>query len=606
VSEEIEKRIESDLEKLMKECIELSIHHPRTLTYMESVQGMLGSFATSVLKADSTLENLNTVQQVLQGIQGLQTQAEVATVMGEFVRYKIGNLFSIYAQYENRKGTEFTYTIGVGSLGLDASYYHSKSLRRAHNFKGYKHFIDRLAHKFHMPQLPCVVKLERILAGVILQTDKDTIEKEYKGSELETQFAYIPFSILFETMGLHTWRSRIFFVESTRWLHTLNKLFHHLGLDYWRLILSHEFLLYSLPWLPPEYSNLSFQFYRKQLRGQQKKLSREKQAIYVLQQYATPFFSRLYVDRIVDKSIKPKVEAMIEHFLKVGEKRLATVDWLEPKTRKAAQEKVSKMRFLVAFPDSFEQLSLPTLSKTNLLSNLLAMGEWQTKHEIQKLGQPMSQRKDWDDAVFVVNAYYYGQANEMVIPSGILQEPFYGADRSVAWNYGGLGSILCHELTHAFDKEGKEYDPKGQQKRWWTRNDNRNYNKQTKALIELYTKQKIHGFPVSGKRTLSENIADIGGMSIALQALKETLDSQKLTEQERQQAYKDFFTSYAISWRQKDKKQKRIQQLISDRHAPASVRVNLVVSQFQEWYDAFDIQPKDALYLPPEKRIHIF
>jgi predicted metalloendopeptidase len=166
--------------------------------------------------------------------------------------------------------------------------------------------------------------------------------------------------------------------------------------------------------------------------------------------------------------------------------------------------------------------------------------------------------------------------------------------------------VLCHEITHAFDKEGKEYDPQGFQKRWWTRSDNRNYNKQTKALIQLYSKQRLYGFPVSGKKTVSENIADIGGMGIALDALAKKLDSLKLTAEERKQAYREFFISYAVSWRFKDKKKKRIQALIMDKHAPPFLRVNLVVSQFQEWYDAFDIQPGDTLYLPPEKRISIF
>lgn len=606
VSEEIEKRIEGELEELMKKCIEQSKHTKESPTYTDSVEHLLGTLARSVLEADKTSVNLDTVHNVLHGIQGLQSKEEVAVVMGEFTKYKIPNLFSLYAQYENKNKTQYTYTIGTGSLGVDPSFYHSRTLNRGKNYKAYKTFIGKLGELFHLPKLGCVVKLEKILAGVLLRTDKDTIEKEFKGSELETTFAHIPFSILFETMGLTHWKTRILFVDSTRWLHTINKLFHHLGLDYWRLLLSLEFILYSLSWLPPPYSMLSFAFYRKRLRGQEKKLTREKQAIYVLQQYATPFFSRLYVERIVDQKVKPEVISMLKDFLRVGEKRLSTIEWLEPKTRRLAEEKVRKMRYLVAFPDTFERHTTPELSPTNLISNLMSLGAWQTEYELRKLGQPISQRKEWDDAVFVVNAYYYGQANEMVIPSGILEEPFYGSDRSFAWNYGGLGSILCHELTHAFDKEGKEYDPEGFQKRWWTRNDNRNYNKQTKALIELYGKQKVYGFPVSGKRTLSENIADIGGMGIALDVLKEKLDSMKLTQDERNQAYRDFFTSYAVSWRIKDKKQKRIQALITDRHAPAFLRVNLVVSQFQEWYDAFDVTPKHSLYLPPEKRIQIF
>lgn len=607
VSEEIEKRIENQTEMIMKDCIEISKRKIKDPSYMERLQSCLGLLARSVKSADSQKANLETVHAVLSSIQSLQNKEEAAVIMGELLRYKCRGLMNIYGQYENKNNALFSYTISVGGLGLpDPTYYHKTSLQRKKYFESYKHLVKKLGKLFHIPNLSCVVDLERIIAGVLIKAEDDTIEYKRTGKELEEQFQHIPFDPMFQAMGLHHWRQRIFFVESLRWLHTMNKLFHHLGLDYWRLLFSLQFILFCLPWLPPPYSDYSFRFYRKQLRGQQQKITREKQAIYVLQQFAPSFFSRLYVDKIVDHTVKPQVIEMLQEFLFVAENRLASLEWLEPKTRQKAQEKVKKMKYIVGYPDTFEHHIIPELQENNILYNILALGSWRTDYEIQKLGQPITQRKEWDDAVFVVNAYYYGQANEMVIPAGICNDPFFDSKRSFAWNYGGLGCILCHEMTHAFDKEGKEYDPQGFQKRWWTSQDNRRYNEKAKGLIDLYNKQRVYGFPVNGKKTLSENIADIGGMSIALDVLKSKLDSMKMTEDERKQAYRDFFTSYAVSWRLKDKKKKRIQALIMDRHAPAFLRVNLVVSQFQEWYDAFDIKPGDNLYQPPEKRIIIF
>ena len=607
VSEEIEKRIETQTKDILEKCLKQVEHKKSTLSYLESIHQLLGTLAESVITADKQTINLETLHAVLGSIRGLQSKEEVGVILGEFQRYKIRSVFSMYGQYENKNKTQYTYTISTGGLGLpDPSYYHKKTLHRASYFAAYKHFIQKLGHLLHIPNLHCIIALEKIMAGVLMRVDRDTIEHERTGSELEKDFPYIPFSSLFETMGLLHWRTRIFYVESLRWLHTLNKLFHHLGLDYWRLLLSLQFILYSLPWLPPPFSDMSFQFYRKTLRGQLQKLPRKEQSIYVLQQYAMPFFSRIYVEEIVNKDVKPQIIQMIQEIKHAAGQRLADISWLEMKTREKAKEKLQKMRYNVAYPDTFDHHKIPSLQKDNLLYNLLQLGAWKTEYEISKLGQTITQRKDWDDAVFVVNAYYYGQANEMVIPAGILQDPFYNEKRSVGWNYGGLGCVLCHEITHAFDKEGKEYDPHGFQKRWWTRTDNRNYNKQTKALIELYSKQRMYGFPVSGKKTLSENIADIGGMGIALDALTKKLDMLKLTEEERKQSYRDFFISYAVSWRSKDKKKKRIQALIMDKHAPPFFRVNLVISQFQEWYDAFDVKPGDKLYLPPEKRIRIF
>jgi putative endopeptidase len=256
---------------------------------------------------------------------------------------------------------------------------------------------------------------------------------EKTGSLLEEEFQYIPWSIFFETLGLSSWKSTLFFIDSTRWLHTVNKLFHHLGLDQWKLLFSLEFLLYSLTWLPPPSSDISFRFYRKLLRGQQKKLDRSVQAVYVAQQYAMPFFSKLYKEQYINPSLKPSIESIIQELLHVAEKRLESVEWLEPSTRKKAQEKIHAMKFIVAYPDEFEHHVLPHVDDTHLLTNLLELGEWQTQYELKKLGQPISQRKEWDDALFAVNAYYYEQANEMVIPSGILNPPFYDEKKSW-WN----------------------------------------------------------------------------------------------------------------------------------------------------------------------------
>jgi putative endopeptidase len=161
-------------------------------------------------------------------------------------------------------------------------------------------------------------------------------------------------------------------------------------------------------------------------------------------------------------------------------------------------------------------------------------------------------------------------------------------------------------MTHAFDKEGKEYDPDGFPKKWWTPGDNRAYNKKTKSLIQLFSSQTILDHPVSGSLTLSENIADLGGMAIALDALRDTLDKKKVSEEESKKAYQQFFLSYAVSWRVKEKPEKTLQSLFLDHHAPPRLRVNLIVSQFDEWYNAFDITEKDPMYIPPEKRIRIF
>jgi predicted metalloendopeptidase len=161
-------------------------------------------------------------------------------------------------------------------------------------------------------------------------------------------------------------------------------------------------------------------------------------------------------------------------------------------------------------------------------------------------------------------------------------------------------------MTHAFDSDGKEYNWEGRKEKWWTVQDNREYNRRTKALVKLFNNARVLGHPVNGTLTLNENISDLGGLAIALDALNLECLRSGVTATQKKEAYRNFFISYAVSWRIKEKPEKILQGLFMDRHAPAPLRVNLIVSQFDEWYDAFGIEVKDKLYIPPDERIRIF
>jgi putative endopeptidase len=210
----------------------------------------------------------------------------------------------------------------------------------------------------------------------------------------------------------------------------------------------------------------------------------------------------------------------------------------------------------------------------------------------------------WEEGIYRVNAYYFNENNELMIPYGTIVSPFYINSQPSSWNYGALGSIIGHELCHGFDEDGKNYNPQGQKKKWWTRNDNRAYRKKANELIQYYNSAKIGKKHVDGKKTLSENIADLGGVGISLQALKKELEG--MSQEEKLNAYRLFFIAYATSWRTKVRKEKLETAIGVDPHAPAYLRVNFVVNQFDEWYEAFGIQEDAELYRKPEDRIRIF
>lgn len=604
ISEELEQSIQKVLQQIIQRCILKSKELLTNPSYDESIEIAIGNVAHSALNPKIQKKGLKTLQDLCLDLRCIRDKEDIARTMGDLVKHKIPGIFWMFSQYENQNKTKYTYTIGIGKVGLpDLSYYKKTAPGKSKTLLKYANLLQTVGKMFNIENLSMVIPVEELLAAAI---QKSFTEKsfEMKGLDLAKEFPHIPFETLFKTIGLESWKTEVFFIDSRNWIESIQKLFQFLPLDMWKLLFATEILLHFLPYLPPPFDDLHFQFFRKYLRGQTEKIPQKNLTVNLLQEWMSPFLSKLYVAYQDPSDLKRETGIFVKELVTATKDRLKETDWLQPATREKAVEKVEKMITSIGYPDRFAALTVPTVKGENLIENLLTIGSWQTSYEISRLGEKREEQKDWDEPIFAVNAYYYSQSNEIVIPLGSIYWPFYSQTAALGWNYGGLGCILGHEITHAFDRDGKEYDPDGFPKKWWTPSDNRAYNKKTKSLAQLFSEEKILNHPVSGYLTLSENIADLGGMAIALDALHKELEKQK--NGDRKQAYQQFFLSYAVSWRVKEKPEKVLQSLFLDYHAPPSLRVNLIVSQFDEWYEAFDITEKDPMYIPPEKRIRIF
>lgn len=606
ISEEVEQSIEENVEDIIRECIESSKTKAEGNNYIESIEISIGRVARSALNTADQEKSVLSLQNMLKRLDCMRDTNDIAITMGEMARYKIKGLLWPYGQYENKRNTKYTYRLGVGAVGLpDLSYYTRTAPGKSRTLFQYASMLQEIGKKLHIDDLSDIVGLESILASAIQKSfGEDEVMK--KGSELQKDFPDIPFQDFFEALGLENWKTEVFFIDSIKWIQTIQKMMRHLSLQLWKLLFASQMILHFLAYLPPPFDDIHFRFYRRRLRGQTEKIPQKKLTVQVIEDYMTPFISRLYVEKKVNSELKTKAQHFTNEIIESAEERVSEIEWLQAATREKAKEKVKKMKVSVAYPDHFSTLRVPRLGTENLLENILLLGEWQTEYEIERLGEKRDEQQDWDEPVFDVNAYYYSQANEFVLPTGSLYWPFFSPKSQLGWNHGSVGCIIGHEITHAFDKEGKDYDPDGYAKKWWTSSDNRAYNKKVKSLIELFNNQKVFGHPISGSLTLSENIADLGGMAIALHALRKLIKKMNLNEEEQKEAYRQFFISYAVSWRVKEKPAKVLQSLFLDHHSPAPLRVNLIVAQFQEWYDAFDIESNNLLYIPPENRIRIF
>ena len=582
VSEEVERKVINQLFQLTQDS------NDRTIRPL---------FQSATMRKDS----LQMIKQILQNIHCIRDTKDVAAFLGQLCLYKIGNFLSLECRYYYGNDGKFTLYLDRGSIGLPNRQYY----KQAKPFHHYKEFLDKVGDFFDLKDLSTIVHIEHDIAPFIFTSKSTEKETLIKASSLISQYTEIPWDSLFEKYGLDNWKNLSIVVSSHEWMTILNKMFKRLSIDHWKLILSSEVILHFIPYLPNPLDTYYFEFYRKELRGQVTKLPLRYAALEILTSWATPFMSKAYVHQFLQSDFKSAAVSFAEEIRDAAIKRMASVEWLQPATREKAAKKIEAMRLSIAYPDAFGILKAPKLSNENLVENLITMGTWRSQYELGRLGEKRANQKDWDDPVFAVNGYYYSEANELVIPSGSLMDPFFSQTKPLGWNYGAVGAIIGHEMTHAFDEDGCEYDETGQKKPWWTAADKRNYKKITQHLISLFHEHTLMHHHIDGKLTLSENIADLGGLAIALDALNVRLQKQKEPLEVKKAAYKEFFTAYAVSWRVKERPKKQLQGLFMDKHAPTPLRVNLVINQFQEWYDAFDVF-SGAMFLPPERRVRIF
>lgn len=607
VSEELEDLIEKQLFTILDTGIQYAEHgkipHTEYSKHLDSV----GRFGLSALRPGVQENSIRALKKMIQQIQCMRDLNDISAMLGNFCKYRITSLLSFFVYYDPGKVIYVKPALGTGELGLpDPSYYFKSAPGKSKTLFAYGAMLDKFSELLELDEkLSAVIPMEFFFASEYLRTQAQK-EQYMKGSELQEKFSTIQWDFFWKSFDISDWKSTTFKVYPPGWIKAVSKGLRKFTLQDWKLLLITHLILHAVKVLPPPFDDIHSAFYEKRLRGQTKKLPQRQLTIRLLNEWMPETLSRLYLKEFVNPNQKKEVFIFVRSIQDAALNRLQNTKWLDNSTKNKAILKVKKMKLGVAYPDrmpDFEELNLQT---DNLFHNILLLGEDHTKSDLSKLHKPFNIEKEWDDAIYAVNAYYYSEVNQMIIPSGSLLWPFYDANAPLGWNYGGLGAVIGHEMTHAFDSDGKLYDENGKETNWWTLSDNREYNKRTKSIIQLYNQARVLGHPVSGALTLNENISDLGGLAIALDALHHAIKKLNISKEEQKKAFQNFFTAYAVSWRIKEKPQKIIQGLFMDRHAPAPLRVNLIVSQFDEWYEAFDIQVSDKLYIPPEERLRIF
>lgn len=344
---------------------------------------------------------------------------------------------------------------------------------------------------------------------------------------------------------------------------------------------------------------LNFQSISMAIMGTQKPVSKEDTVYQMSVNLFSDVMSVYYGRKYFGEEAKTDVTGMIDKIKNVYRGRLQQNDWLTEGTRNKAIEKLDKMKVFVGYQEDVnpgtKELHLdPNKSFFELSEDIAQFGK---RYTIDHFDEPIDKNK-WSGSAFDINAYYNPESNSINFPAGILQAPFYDKNQSTEKNYGGIGVVIGHEITHAFDSNGADYDENGDMHNWWTKADTKAFDKRIKAFEDQWNGLEIYGTKVNGKLTVTENVADAGGLSSTLQVLKTEMTKPNL---------KDYFENYADIWKQKASLQYNKYTMVQDVHAPNELRVNQQLKNLPEFYEAYpQIKEGDAMYLAPSKRISLW
>ncbi|MDP4605806.1 MAG: M13 family metallopeptidase [Erythrobacter sp.] len=369
-----------------------------------------------------------------------------------------------------------------------------------------------------------------------------------------------------------------------------------------------EFLSSHAAVLPKRFDDASFEFYGKTLRGTPQQRPRWKRAIGESEGLLGELIGKAYVERYFPPENKAAMDELVANLRIALRESIAEIGWMGEETKTQARAKLDSFDPKIGYRPNLETYEGLTITAGDPIANRMAAAKWDMADNVAKLGQPID-RTEWFMLPQTVNAYYNSTKNEIVFPAGILQQPFFALSNDIAVNYGAIGGVIGHEIGHGFDDQGSKSDATGALRNWWTDEDRKAFDALGDRLVAQYNAfcPLDNGETcVNGRLTLGENIGDVGGLSMAYRAYKIATKDMDVPVIDGLTGDQRFFLAWAQVWRSTQREENYRNRLRTDSHSPEEYRVNGVVRNLDEWYEAFGVKPGDAMYLPPEERVRIW
>ncbi len=572
-------------------------------------------FYTGMDSAGIEAEGIKPLTEDLKKIDDIKTLSDFQNLVAYFHKYEVVDLFEFWAGQDARNSDMVIAQLSQGGLGLpDRDYYvnddqRSKDIREAyikHMTKMFEFLGD--SPEQAVKEANTVMNIETRLA----KSSKTRVEMRdpvarYNKMEISGLQKLSPefnWSGYFATIGLPDLKEVN--VGQPDFFREISVMQKSVPLSDWKSYLRWHVIHSAAGDLNSAIVNENFDFYGKFLSGRQKLQPRWKRVLRATNATLGEALGQLYVEKVFPPEAKKRAYQIVMNLKDAFRERIKNLDWMSEATKKQALIKLNAFGVKIGYPDKWIDYSALKIDRNSYFANVKRAALFDFNRQIRKINKPVDPT-EWHMLPQTVNAYYNPLSNEIVFPAAILQPPFFDHDADDAVNYGAMGAIIGHEMTHGFDDSGRKYDAKGNLRDWWTKGDGENFNKRAAIIVKQYNRYApVDTFHVNGEMTQGENIADLGGLTISYSALEKSLVGKPRTKIDGFTPEQRFFLSWAQAWRNNIRREELLLRLKTDVHSPGKVRVNGPLANMKAFRDAFGGKPGDAMVLPDSLQVTIW
>jgi len=577
-----------------------------------SIEQLVGNFYASGM--DTQVINARGFKPIQPTLDRIEAIADVPSIMAFVATQIMTGDYSLIRPYispdQEDSSINIAHFVQTG-LGLpDRDYYFKTDDSVVKIQQAYKTYLttifELVGDADAKNQAAIVYEIEKQLAAVHkTRVERRVIKDNYNKltvADLNQSQPNIGWAAMLKTLGMET---DALDIKQTAYYEKLNEMLASVPLDHWKVYLKANSIGSHDDLLSKDFQDAAFE-YTKVISGQTVQQSRSKQMVRRVDRQIGFALGQLYVKRYFNEDAKKRALVLVNNFQKTLEKRIDNLDWMSDSTKVKAKEKLYAISKKIGYPDVWREYGNVKIEKGKFFENVVALRKDDFHYEFNQLNKAPN-REEWHTTPSTVTAYYNPSSNEIVFPAGILQPPYFDLYADDALNYGGIGMVIGHEFTHAFDDQGAQYDKDGNVTDWWTEDDYTKFKAKTQQVIDLYsTFTVLDNVHLKGALTVGENTADNGGIAIAYDAFKMTEQGQGTTKIGGYTPDQRFFLSIARIWRVKTRDAYLRNYVANDPHSPPNWRVNGPLMNFTPFYDAFDVQPGDKNYKPEAERIKIW